>query len=189
VAADERNDPPEATFACGEHPPRARRPARPEHPLGPYFYRQPSPNPRAARSWALLVVLLGGAVLAVARFLPPDQRGYGTHGSLGLPECGLIRAVGYPCPTCGMTTAFAHTVRGRWLIALHTQPAGWLLCVGVMAATGLASSVLITGRSWRLNWYRISPTAVVLVGVGLLLAAWGYKIVAGLLQGTLPAGG
>ena len=127
------------------------------------------------------------AVLGVAIYLKPDPRGWGTHSQLGGWECGMPIATGYPCPTCGMTTAFAHTVRGQWWSAFHAQPAGFLLCLAVMAATGLAASSLISGKSWRINWYRISPTRTALVGVGLLLAAWAYKIVAGLLDGTLPA--
>ena len=165
------------------------RPARPtskkkQHPLGPLVYRVSSARPRVAEAWALLVVVLCGAVLAVAGLLPPDTRGFGTHSNLGLPECGLMRTVGFPCPTCGMTTAFAHTVRGRWTIALRAQPAGWLLCVGTMATMGLALSVVITGKTWVVNWYRISPTRLVLVGVGLLLAGWAYKIVAVVLDGS-----
>ncbi|MHC4066632.1 MAG: DUF2752 domain-containing protein [Planctomycetota bacterium] len=140
-----------------------------------------------ARAWALLVFAICVAVLGLARLLPPDGRGFGTHKKLGLPECGLVRTTGYPCPTCGMTTAFAHTVRGHWITAFHTQPAGWVLCVLTMAAAGLALSVLITGHTWQLNWYRISPTRMVLVGLGLLIAGWGYRIVAALVGGGWSA--
>jgi len=86
-----------------------------------------------------------------------------------------------------MTTAFALTVRGRWLAAFHAQPAGWMLCMGVLVATGLALSTLFGGNVWCLNWYRVSPRWAALAVVGLLLFGWGYKIVAGLLDGSLPA--
>jgi hypothetical protein len=85
-----------------------------------------------------------------------------------------------------MTTAFAHTVRGNWITGFNAQPAGWALCVGVMAVAGLAFSVVITGKTWRINWYRVSPTWTVLAVVGLLLGGWAYKILVGLFDGTLP---
>ena len=36
-----------------------------------------------------------------------------------------------------MTTAFAHAVRGEWIRAFNAQPAGWTLCVAVMAVAYL----------------------------------------------------
>jgi len=167
--------------------PQARSTAKQEHPLGPRFYRLESPNPRAAEAWALLVVVLCGAALGLAGVLSPDTRGFGTHSTLGLPECGLMLTTGYPCPTCGMTTAFAFGVRGRWLTAIRIQPVGWLLCVATMATAGLALSVLISGKAWHVNWYRISPTRLVLAVVGLLLAGWVYKIVAVVLDRSSSA--
>ncbi|MCP4246492.1 MAG: DUF2752 domain-containing protein [bacterium] len=127
-------------------------------------------------------------LLGVARSLAPDVRGLGTHRGLGLPECGLVQAVGYPCPTCGMTTAFALTVRGHWLAAFRAQPAGLAACLATLAVLVLAVSTVITGTCWRINWYRVSPTRVVLAVVGLLLAGWAYKIATGLWDGSLPVG-
>jgi len=86
-----------------------------------------------------------------------------------------------------MTTAFALAVRGRWLAAFHAQPAGWMFFMGVLAAAGLALSTLVSGKVWCFNWYRVSPGWLALAVVGLLLLGWGYKIVAGLLNGSLPA--
>ena len=166
----------------------ARPVARGGHGLGPVVYRLPSPDPGAARRWAAVVLAACLGVLAVAVWLHPDPRGYGTHAQLFHTECGLIQTLGIPCPSCGMTTAFALTVRGRWLAAFDAQPAGWLLCLGSMAMAGLALSVLISGKSWRLNWYRATPRRVCLLVVGLLLAAWGYKIARMLTGGAAAAG-
>ncbi|MCH7813425.1 MAG: DUF2752 domain-containing protein [Planctomycetes bacterium] len=168
--------------------PEARPAAKSTHPLGPACYRLAAANPTRTRGGALLVVVGCLAVLGLARTLAPDARGLGTHRGLGLPECGLVRAVGYPCPTCGMTTAFALTVRGHWLAAFRAQPAGLLVCLATLVALGLAVSTLITGTCWRINWYRVSPTRVVLVAAGLLLTGWAYKIVSGLWDGSLPLG-
>ena len=129
------------------------------------------------------------ALLAVAACLKPDPRGVGTHAQLGFPECGLMRTVGVPCPTCGMTTAFAYTVRGRWIAAFDAQPAGWVICLGVIVTAGAALTVLLTGKAWHLNWYRATPTRVALIVVGLLMGAWAYKIVRALAVGSGSAAG
>ncbi len=83
---------------------------------------------------------------------------------------------GIPCPTCGMTTAFAHAVRGQFIPAFHAQPAGLVLAL-LTALTALASaSVLLTARVWTVNWYRISPVRVGAMLVFILLAGWLYKL-------------
>lgn len=180
------NDCPDRRSSSAAAVAEARPASRRGHLLGPLVYRRRPANPRAARWWA--AVVLGGCLglLGLAAFLKPNPRGVGTHAQLGLPECGLMRTTGLPCPTCGMTTAFAQTVRGRWLAAFNVQPAGWALCVGVMAAGGLALSVLCTGQAWQLNWYRVTPVRLAVIVVGLLLAGWAYKIVHALASASGP---
>ena len=116
------------------------------------------------------------APLVVAAFLRPDERGFGTHRQLGHPPCSMMVLTGYPCPTCGMTTAFAYAVRGRWGAAFVAQPMGLLVAVALMAGACLALySVVVPGR-WQVNWYRVSPARVVMAVLVLWLAAWGFKI-------------
>src|SRR5205085_5851795 len=77
---------------------------------------------------ALVVAAIGlMGILGLARWLEPDPRGYGTHLQLGLAPCGFLRMTGRPCPTCGMTTAFAWSARGRFDRAWRANPAGSLL--------------------------------------------------------------
>jgi hypothetical protein len=76
--------------------------------------------------WSL--VLLGG--FALAHRLEPDPRGYGTHQRLGLPACTLQTLFGVRCPSCGMTTSFAHFTRGRFVEAAGANSAGLLLALG-----------------------------------------------------------
>lgn len=78
-----------------------------------------------------LLFLMISAVFLSAWMLNPDDSGSGTHRQLGLPECLLLQATGVRCPTCGMTTAFAHFVRGHWVAALQANPAGVLLACGL----------------------------------------------------------
>ena len=53
------------------------------------------------------------AALAVSVWLAPRPAGFGTHRALGLPPCGFLAQTGYPCPSCGMTTAFAAMAHGH----------------------------------------------------------------------------
>lgn len=73
--------------------------------------------------WSLF--LLGGFALAFA--LDPDPRGYGTHQRLGLPPCTIRQFLGFPCPSCGMTTSFSLFVRGDFQNAMRANAAGCLL--------------------------------------------------------------
>ncbi len=148
-----------------------------EHPLGPILRRRRFLDARGARTVAVIVLIGCVAPLVVAGLLDPDPRGVGTHEQLGFPGCMTIVATGVPCPACGMTTAFAHTVRGQWIRAAVVQPMGFVLALACVVAMILATDVLITGCGWRVNWYRVSPTMLA-IAVGLLAAAsWGYKVV------------
>ena len=146
-----------------------------------------SPHPGKTRLWAALWLTGCLAVLALAGWLKPDPTGVGTHRQLGLPPCALPSTLGIPCAGCGLTTAFAHTVRGQWLAALHAQPFGWILCLTTLFTAGLALSTLVTGQSWRLNLYRATPLRITLVILGLILGGWAYKIITVLANQDPPA--
>jgi hypothetical protein len=85
-----------------------------------------------------------------------------------------------------MTTAFAWTVRGHWFKAAAVQPMGLLLAVATIVALTGALRVLATGKSWALNWLRISPGALALISLLLLLAAWAYTILATMAHASPP---
>ena len=162
--------------SLAEAPPTAR-PCHTGHALGPLWRRIDHPRPAKVRLWAGLFFGAGVALLMVASQLHPDQRGVGTHEQLGLPPCGLIQFVGIPCPTCGMTTAYSLAVRGRLIAGLATQPFGLLLALGTILSVGLSAVIVVSGKSWRVNWYRISPNRAVLLLVVFFVLAWLYKIV------------
>jgi hypothetical protein len=140
-----------------------------------------SRNPPAPGEAAFLAaVLLGGAaILLAAARIDPDSRGYGTHQQLGLPPCGFELATGLPCPTCGMTTSFAHFARLEPEAAFRIQPFGALLFVAVAASTLLALFHLVAWRSpaWILR--RLPPFPILVAAFLLaLIASWGWKILA-----------
>jgi len=161
--------------------------ARPAaHPLGPWFAFHAASHPARARLWSCLVLTVCAALLSVAVWLKPDPSGLGTHRQLGLPACTAVMLTGYPCPTCGMTTAFAHAVRGQLVAAFVAQPAGLLLALATMVAGILSVFALLTGYVPQINWYRISPTWVVLIGVAVILLGWLFKLAWGRTTGSLP---
>ncbi len=150
------------------------------HPLGPLWRSRPACG--SDRWFAAALALACGGVLAVALWLRPDDRGWGTHEQLGLPSCAAVRLFGFPCPTCGMTTGFAHAVRGQWVRAFTAQPFALLLAVVTAALGLLAAQSAVRGRIWSLNWYRIPPNRVLIVGLLLFVAAWVFKVVGHLAQ-------
>lgn len=135
-------------------------------------------------AFLLLLVCLG--ILGLAAYLRPDPRGWGTHAQLGTGPCGMLIMTGYPCPTCGMTTAFAHFVRGQWLRAAWVQPAGFVFALGTAALAVGCVWTLVRGR-WpavRLPW--LTPYRLFAGLLALLLGGWAFKIVVGLITGTVP---
>jgi len=147
--------------------------------MGPLFFRLATARPGRARIIATLFALGCIALLALAAWMVPDPSGVGTHRQLGLPPCSSVMLFGRPCPTCGMTTAFAHTVRGHFLQAVHAQPAGFLLAIATAVGAGLAFSVALTGRMWYVNWYRLSPVKLTVGVIVIVIGSWAYKLVFG----------
>ena len=161
--------------------------ARPASSLGPIIQMMHVDSPFWGRVYAAGVAAAVVTVAIVAARLQPNDKQLGTHRQLGLPPCGFILVTGYPCPTCGMTTAFTCVAHGRFLAALRAQLAGTLLAVGT-ALTGLgALCCVLTGRYPMINWYRIDAARLVWAGCLIVLLAWGLKIVIGLAEGSLPA--
>jgi hypothetical protein len=156
------------------------------HPLGPLVERIAPLHRTHARLKAAMVLTGSLALLLVAGWLKPDPSGMGSHQQLGLPACNMVIVTGYPCPTCGMTTAFAYTVRGLWFSAFRAQPAGFALALMTAGAAIASIVVLWTGRVWVMNWYRISPALVTLLALAGILLGWIFKLVVGIAGGTLP---
>ncbi len=133
--------------------------------------------------WAGCAVTLG-----IAIWLDPDPRGLGTHEQLfrgGMP-CSFVLTSGLPCPTCGMTTSFAHMMHLQPLAAFKVQPAGAIFCLATIVVFWYSIYIVAVGRAVRINWYRIGPVRFMLAIGFILLAGWGYKLAYGLLTGQLP---
>ena len=143
---------------------------------------------RRIRLWIAAVLT---AVFVTAWRLNPYQedgsaRRMETHRQLGLPPCSFIVMTGLPCPTCGMTTAFAWMMHGHPLSALIAQPLGAVLCLATIAGALLGAWMAATGRCVQVDWYRFSPGGLMFGLAVAFFLAWGAKIGYGLLTGTLP---
>jgi hypothetical protein len=137
-------------------------------------------------AWAIVFVGVV-SIFCLASQLTPNPHGMGTHQQIRLlggymPECGFVvwtRVVwgtGYPCPSCGFTTTFAHAMHGHLLAAIVNQPFGFLVFltfaafvpVSLACTIGQISPLRATDH-WRWRW--------ILGTLALLwLLGWIYKI-------------
>lgn len=122
---------------------------------------------RRSERWA---AALGAAFIAalfgIAWVIVPAERGYGSHQSLGLPACTSVRLLGIRCPTCGMSTAWANFVRGRWASAVRANVTGSALAAAAVPIALWLGLAAVEGR-WRL----VKPTPKLMMAAQLALIA------------------
>jgi hypothetical protein len=130
----------------------------------------------ARRTLAAVVAVVAAGLLGLAGWLTPAGAGLGTHEQFGLPPCGWIVMIDLPCPTCGMTTAFAHAADGRMVRAFAVQPFGAALAVATAAAALLGLYVALTGSAIASVLGRLWSPRLLWAITGFALAAWAWKI-------------
>ena len=117
-------------------------------------------------------------MLGLGAFLTPSPDGFGKRSGLfGMPPCGFYALTGYPCPTCGCTTAVSHFAHGHILTSLLTQPFGFTVAAVALLAGSLSLVGLITGKwigpsMFKLQWYW---RVWVFGSIGMLIFGWVYK--------------
>lgn len=105
--------------------------------------------------------------LVIARSVEPDPRGFGTHEQLGFSPCFFQRWTGYPCPTCGATTAWSHALRGNVGRALMANSGGVISCLAALVGAPWLLLSAVLGR-----WLIFRPSLrllLTLAGVWLLV--------------------
>ena len=123
------------------------------------------------RSSRILLIIVGGVLfglLGVAATIEPDERGYGTHQRLGLPPCTFQAVTGVRCPSCGMTTSWAHLVRGHLVNSLKSNAGGTL--VGVIAML-LAPWAVLSGLRGRWFWRSFDDWTALIVTLAVIVVA------------------
>lgn len=128
------------------------------------------------RAIALAVLLPQIAVLGIALWLTPNPNGLGTHMELGLPPCGFLLATGYPCATCGMTTAFTWAAHGHLIESFLTQPAGAVLCMMSTMTALISLYAIFTGISLLPLWKFVWRSRFIGMMILMILVAWAYKV-------------
>ena len=86
-----------------------------------------------------------------------------------------------PCPTCGMTTAFAHAAHGHLLKSFIAQPMGFVLALATAMTFLVCVHTAATGsrlprvflRLWGGSNRRVHSGWIL---AGMIVAAWLYKI-------------
>ena len=139
-------------------------------------------RPRLHWLYRAALIVAGGLLLALlgtAWRLQPDSTGFGTHQQLGLPPCTIVSLFGIRCPSCGMTTSWAHFVRGDLVASVRANVGGALLAA-IALVTGpwlLLSGVF--GR-WLLktpeDWNVIATSLLVLT---VTLIDWSVRLLLG----------
>ncbi len=129
----------------------------------------------------LLAVFGAGLIcmLVIAMCLTPSKRGYGTHTQMGLNPCSFTEMVGFRCPSCGMTTSWAHFVRGNVVQAVKSNSGGTLLALfsAISGPWMLVSGAL--GRWWIRQpneWVVVAMASAVVV---VTMIDWAYRLSAG----------
>jgi hypothetical protein len=143
------------------------------------YFSAPTGGPFARWSWyeRLLPMVAGGlllALLATAASLTPNPQGMGTHQQLGLPPCTIVVWFGVRCPSCGMTTAWSHLLRGQVLAAMQANAGGALLALAAVACGPWLVGSGLLGR-----WLVGPPREWLTLAVGLTI------VIATLTQWTL----
>lgn len=143
------------------------------------------PRVRRTNWWVrgTLVLFAGGlaTVFYIAtRVNPYDANGnplrMASHQTLGMPACRFKEMTGMPCPSCGMTTSFAHLVRGDVWNSLRANWVGTGLAVfcAFLIPWCLASAV----RGRYLGVRRLEAVLAFLVGLFtvVMLGRWGVVL-------------
>ena len=127
-----------------------------------------------------LMALLFVGVFAVAIVIDPYKDGQvwlsETHRQLGLPPCTFKKATGYPCPSCGMTSSFALTVRGDLWHAFQANFVGALLALASLAFIPWAVASAFKARLWGIRDFESVLVRGVLTFLVLLFGRWGIVL-------------
>lgn len=138
------------------------------------------PEKLTNRVVGLMLALPTSLVIAIAMWLTPSPKGYGTHMQLGLGGCTMMTLTGWPCPMCGMTTTFTLMAHLRPLDAFVNQPFGVILfsVTALGAAIGWVDLISAVGLNRRaLKWIGRREQGLAIALLVGMMAGWVYKSV------------
>ncbi len=136
----------------------------------PAFYIQRG-VPRRDLIPEIVLFLFWLATISVAAFLEPNVAGHGTHTQIGFPPCPWQSVYARPCPTCGMTTAWAAMLNGDFALAIRAH------LFGPAVFLWFAVGSIYYGSKFVFRYRMIAPVKPILTANLLFLAAFiGYGI-------------
>lgn len=128
----------------------------------------------------LVVVGLVAVFVVAARIQPYREDGVAqrmaTHEQLGLPECSFVTATGVPCPSCGLTTSFALTVRADLANAARANWVGLLLALFCLTLIPWGVISLVVGRAVGVPSLERAILVVISSLFVLLLVRWAFVL-------------
>lgn len=139
----------------------------------------PKHVPRMAWSirWlGLLAGLFVIALLVTASRLSPSPDGLGTHQQLGLPPCTSVVMFGSRCPACGMTTSWAHMMRGDLPAAFQANVGGLMLAIIGMAYIPSSCYFFFSGKPTRGEWFSMTLAILLMAAMGAATLQWVIRI-------------
>jgi hypothetical protein len=95
-----------------------------------------NPDVRRSKAWQAGAI---AAALALSRLADPNR-------PLPFEVCGFKLLTGLPCPTCGMTRALCHAIRGHWSESVTSHPAGLIVAAGLVGWMLWSSAEAWRGR-------------------------------------------
>ena len=102
---------------------------------------------RRRKLYSIVLLLAAGSFLWIGFML--WQHNLSNHITL----CPIKIVTGYPCPACGTTRSLYEIIRGQFLIALHTNPLGYLALVTSIVFPSWVLIDLLSRKSSFYNFY------------------------------------
>lgn len=133
-------------------------------------------NPAARRIVCGIIAAACAVLLGVAAWLTPSATGIGTHAQMHLPNCGWITLADLPCPTCGMTTAFARAADGDIIGSFAAQPMGAILAIATAMTLLTCVYVVVSGSRLPLALGKLWSARAAWLLAGTVVISWAYKI-------------
>jgi hypothetical protein len=120
--------------------------------------------PDARRSKARQAGVIAAA-LALAALTNPNR-------PLPFEVCGFKLLTGLPCPTCGMTRALCHALRGHWSQSITSHPAGLIFAAGLVGWLLWSAAEAYRGRPIAEAPRRRLTHALIVAGVAVSGVFW-----------------
>jgi len=93
--------------------------------------------------------------------------------------CGFKQSTGWPCPGCYVTTSAMAFAQGRILNAFYIQPAGALLCCGLVTVGVIAFLTAVFGKDFDFLHRPLSSKLIKYILISLIIIfslAWAVTL-------------